>query len=159
MSDRGIDLQLPQYEDQALVAPGDAVMWEVEYDDSTYLRQDMGAQYKDIDRNRLRAFRLTLGGDLLVHAPLPDGATGQNLLFRRRVEFGMGGHAGPQRRVVHMIAWVPMGPVLVLDIADPQAQVRTHDTFIIGDPDFQPPVPVPMEGEHFTIGPDMVSAL
>lgn len=148
MADRGIDLQLPVYQDIGLAhltTEGDLLMWEVEYDDGTYYRQDLGGLYARIDRSRLKAFRLVLGGDLILHAPPPAGADGYNLCWRRRVE--MRG-ANESRRVVHMVAWVPMGPVVVVDMT--AKWLRESPNFVMHLGDFQPPMPLPNEGEHFT---------
>lgn len=145
---RGLDLKLPKFPASELTA-GDFVTWEVLYTDGTLLREVEGAVYGAIDRARLRSFRLTAAGETLVEAFPPVGATGRNLLYRRRTAAGGG------RTVMHVIGWVPMGPVLALDAA--HESYRTEPYFRWGLGDFDPPVPRPSEGEVFT--PDELATL
>lgn len=137
----GLDLKIPKLPADRLRA-GDFVTWEALYDDGTLAREVEGVLYRSIDRPALRSFRLTAGGETLVEAFVPEGATGRNLLYRRRT--GTGTH----RTVRHLIAWVPMGPVLLLDAAAGTYRVEPYFTWAIED--FDPPTARANEGEHFT---------
>ena len=137
---RGLDLRLPQIARDRLT-PADFVTWEVLYDDGTTQREDLGVRYGEIDRGRLRSFRLHRGGETLIETFPPLGATGRNLVYRRRTTMNHGG----DRRVIFLVSWYPMGPALALDPA--AESYRTAPGFVPGDPDFDPPVLHPWEGE------------
>jgi hypothetical protein len=155
-SDRGIDLGLPRYEDQGvgvLVSQGDLVHWEALYQDGTTLRSDLGGQYAAIDRTALRSFRFVFGGELLAELFPPEGRTGLDLLYRRRIAMGSGGREGLSRHTIHLAGYAP-GPWLALDMDN--EHVYTADLLHWGAKygAFDPVVPMPMEGEHFQIQVD-----
>lgn len=88
-----------------------AVTWEAEYDDGVVLREAQGGLYRQIQRNRLRVFRLVSPGEVLLELFAGDGRTGQNLVYRRRTLMGQG--AG--NTVWFIAGWVPSGPVFSLN--------------------------------------------
>lgn len=137
MSDRGIDALVPEY-GRELLSPADFVYWEALYTDGTALRETDGQPYSAIDRAKLASFRLIHGGEALLETFPPPGATGWNLVYRRRTQMGTDG-----RRVVIIVGWAPMGPVIVVD---PEASSYFEA------PGFNPSVmelapPQPMPGE------------
>ena len=137
--DRGLDAIVPKYR-QELMSPEDFVYWEAAYVDGTALRETDGQPYSSIDRSKLTSFRIVHGGETLIETFIPDGATGYNLVYRRRTQVGVDG-----RRVLIILGWAPMGPIFVLD---PAAETyRIEDGFILGDPDLAPPQPMPGEPE------------
>lgn len=86
-----------------------AVTWEAAYDDGTVLAERSGARYAQIERDRLKSFRLVSPGEILVDLPVGDGRTGYNLVYRRRTIFG-----GGNKVVWYLAGWVPMGPVVAI---------------------------------------------
>jgi len=155
-SDRGIDLGLPRYEDQGigtLVSKGDMVHWEVLYEDNTILRSDLGAEYKAIDRSKLRSFRLVMGGELLAELFPPEGRNGNDLMYRRRIAMGSGGYDGLTRQVIHLAGYAP-GPWLALDMDNESVYTADRLTFGTKFGAFDPVVPMPTEGEHFMLQAD-----
>lgn len=161
---RGIDLQIPKF-GKELLTPGDFVFWEARHEDGHVVREAMGGLYRQIDRSQLKSFLLvTSGGEALFEAFVPPGATGHNLCYRRTEETG-----GDGRYVVFKVGWAPYGPVVITDairadVAEkwhqrcercrtvtaysdwPTLPDRTHPEGI-----FSPPVPMPLEGEHFAL--------
>ena len=121
--------------------PGDEVTWEVTYTDGSRLFERMGATYAGIDRARLARFALVAPGETLLECAPPEGATGHNLIYRRRTAVDSKGARG----VVFLVAWAPMGPALLIDPA--AGTVREEAAFVAGDPDMYPPVPVPGDGK------------
>lgn len=153
---RGVDLNLPKLPHGALVG-GDFVQWEVLYDDGTTYREDLGGVYAEIERGRLRSFRLVKAGEILVEGFPPAGATGHNLCYRRRTDTTAGG----ERRVFQLVGWVPMGPVIAL--YEQGGIYWTAENFHQLCPRcggehpaglFAPPIPLPDEGERFSFPKD-----
>lgn len=128
--------------DKAHLVPGDFVTWVARYDDGTELREEEGAAYRDIDRSRLTCFCLVAGAETVLEAFPPPGASGVNLIYRRRTTET---HSG-ERSVVFVVAYAPMGPAILVD--PDKATYRVEEAFIDGDPDMYPPVPLPDEGER-----------
>lgn len=135
--DRGLDAIVPGYEPE-LMSPADFVYWEALYADGTVLRETDGQPYAAIDRSKLSSFRLIHGGEPLIETWPPPGATGRNLVYRRRTQFGNDG-----RRVIFLLAWMPMGPVFVID--PKAATVREAAGFDPEDAELAPPEPMPGE--------------
>jgi hypothetical protein len=144
---RGIELHLPKYPKDELVE-ADFCTWEVLYTDGSRYAEREGGLYRGIDRARLQSFSIVMGGDTLMEAFPPAGATGLNLCYRRRTQAGRG------RRVLFVIGWVPMGPVIAIDPA--AGSYETAPYFTQGG-DLAAPVAIPSEGERFTLG-NLVSA-
>lgn len=124
-----------------VLVPGDEVTWEVTYDDGSALRERMGAKYADIDRDRLARFALVGPGELLLECAPPEGATGHNLIYRRRTAQRTNG----ERHVVFLVGWCPMGPALLIDPA--AGTLREEAAFVAGDPDMYPPELLPEDGK------------
>lgn len=124
MSDRGIGALIPGYEKSLLVA-ADTAYWEALYDDGTVLSEADGGLYPAIERGRLSSFRLIHGGETLVEAFVPVGATGYNLVYRRRTALGQ---SGAGRSVLFIFGYVPMGPVFVVDLDAGTCVVHKEDT-------------------------------
>jgi hypothetical protein len=123
----------------------DLTSWEAALRGGTVQREVEGVLYKDINRPLLQSFRLINAGEIIMESFVPDGATGNNLCYRRRTAISHGG----AWRTVYMVAWVPMGPVIVVD---PSAETyRMQAGFVDGDPDFQRPQIHPHEGENFSL--------
>lgn len=137
MGDVGIGLLLPQY-DQSMLTAADASYWEVLYDDGTVARETEGVTYAQIDRARLASFRIVHAGEILIDAYPPPGASGYNLVYRRRTALTAESGA---RHVLFVFGYVPMGPVFGLDV-DANAY-RVLDAFDPADPQMYPPVPMP----------------
>lgn len=144
---RGLELNVPQLP-RELLSDADLVSWEVLYQDGTLLREAEGARYGQIERSRLRSFRLYGLGETLVETFPPPGATGHGLCYRRRTDFG-----GGERRVLFLVGWVPMGPVICLDAANMSYSTASN---FHGHGDFEAPNPHPWEGEHFEISGDQL---
>lgn len=137
---RGLDALVPKYE-RDLLTPADFSYWEVLYDDGTTQRETDGKPYSTIDRSRLASFRIVHGGETLIETFPPPGATGHNLVFRRRTQVGDLG-----RRVIFVFGWAPMGPIFSLD---PTAETyRVAGAFDPADMDIAPPVPMPGEPQE-----------
>jgi hypothetical protein len=139
----------------AELVPGDLVTWEADYDDGTVLREAAGAHSSQIDRDRLVRFRLVGPGETLLDMAPPPGATGHNLIYRRRIAAryqtsGAVGISQKRRRVIFLVGWAPMGPVVMVDPA--AATVREERAFIVGDPDMYPPERAPEDGRYL-LGP------
>lgn len=143
-NDRGLDALVPKYGDRDLLSPADFAYWEVLYTDGSVLRETEGRSYPDIDRSRLKSFRIIHGGEMLIEMFPPPGATGYNLVYRRRNQVGTDG-----RRVVIMIGWPPMGPIVVIDPA--AGTYREEAGFDPTDPDFAPPQPMPGEPQDYLL--------
>ena len=109
MGDRGLDAIVPKYAKE-LMSVADFVYWEAQYKDGTVLRETDGKTYADIDRLVLASFRIVHGGETLIETFIPDGASGRNLVYRRRTQVGSDG-----RRVLVILGWAPMGPIFILD--------------------------------------------
>lgn len=118
----------------------DFVTWEAEYDDGHVLRETDGGRYAEIDRDQLKVFKLVKAGEVLLEAFPPPGATGWNLIYRRRTQESLDG----KRRVIFLVAYAPMGPAIMLDPV--AGTYRTAPAFVEGDPDMYPPAPVPGDG-------------
>ncbi len=148
---RGIDLKLPRLP-KRLLTKTDWCFWEVLYDDGTTLREDLGAKYGEIDRSRLESFRIVRGGETLVESFPPPGATGWNLVYRRRTvaSYESDDVETLARRSTILVAWVPHGPALSLDPEHDEYRV-SRTGFVQGDPDFDPPVLHPHEGERVAL--------
>lgn len=128
----------PEYP-KTLFRQADLVSWEALYNDGSMHFEHQGAKYGQIDRSRLEEFRLLKGGELLFAAWPPPGASGRNLVYRRRT-----GLAAGRRRVWFVVGWYPMGPVTA--IYPDEAEYRTVQAF--GDhPDLAMPALRPHEGE------------
>lgn len=129
-----------------VVAAGDLVTWEAILGDDAVQREADGVLYADVNRQRLRLFRLRDAQGILIDLPVPDTGSGYNLIYRRRIE----PQRGPTkpRKVFFIVGWVPMGPVIFIN--PDNMTFRTERSFIPGDPDLYPPVPHPKEGERFT---------
>jgi hypothetical protein len=136
---RGIELLRPRYA-PGLLHPADVATWEALHEDGTVLREREGAVYRQIDRSQLSAFRIVQAGELLLEMLPPAGATGRNLVYRRRTTLGSGG-----RDVLFVVGWVPMGPAVTLNLR--AGTFRTLETFTPGDPELDPPDLHPWEGE------------
>jgi hypothetical protein len=108
-NDRGIDRLIPQY--PTLLA-ADTTFWEAVYDDGSIYSEADGAVYGGIERGRLGSFRLMQGGEILVELFPPVGATGYNLVYRRRTVLSQ---EAKGRGVVFLVGYLPMGPVFVVD--------------------------------------------
>jgi hypothetical protein len=121
----------------------DHITWEIDYIDGSIVRERMGASMRDVDRERIKRFRLVAPGETVAEFPVPEGATGKNLMFRRRtfqsVEDG-------SRRQVLLVAWAPMGPAIMIDPQEGKA--RQEECFIDGDPEMYPPAPAPEDGQY-----------
>lgn len=122
MSDRGIGALIPAYTKELLVG-ADTAYWEALYHDGTTYSEPMGAVYRGIDRASLKSFRMVHAGEILVEAFPPPGATGWDLVYRRRTRLGQ---AGLGREVVFIFGYVPMGPVFELNVD--VAQLVVYDT-------------------------------
>jgi hypothetical protein len=81
------------------------ITWQAHYTDGSTLPQGNGATYTDIERDKLQAFDLWRGEQLLVRVDLrPDsnGEVGQRRLIwrmRRRLDTGGG------QMTIHMVGW------------------------------------------------------
>lgn len=102
------------------LTPGDLVMWEAGLVDGTVLREADGHRYADLPLEHLSWFRLRLGTEVLCELPVPLGADGRCLRFRRDVAPAVG--AQP-REVRLKVGWVPMGPAIAIDPARGEAWV------------------------------------
>lgn len=124
----------------------DIVSWEAVYDDGWVLREREGHRYAEIDRNRLKAFRLVRAGELVFELDVTrDGRTGHNFVYRRRTIMGVG--AG--RDVIFLLGFAPMGPVIAVNPDLGKYAVR--EFFDPHDEVFAPPDPIPQEGEMFSV--------
>jgi len=139
-SDRGLDAILPDYAPEYM-SPADYAYWEVLYTDGTTLRETDGKTYADIDRSKVASFRIVHGGETLIETFPEGGATGHNLVYRRRTQYG-----GAGRRVIFLFGWAPMGPVFVLDPEN--ASYRVAEGFDPTDQELSPPQPMPGEPEE-----------
>jgi hypothetical protein len=137
---RGIDLP------RGSIVEADVVTWEVDYRDGRVLRETEGARYKDIDRGQLKVFKLVKAGEVLLEAFPPPGATGANLVYRRRTTQSL---LDGSRRVIFLIAYAPTGPAIMVDPA--AGTYRTERAFIAGDPDMYPVELLPDEGEKLLL--------
>lgn len=137
---RGLLPELPRN----LLTAGDIVTWEAEYIGGATLREREGALYRQIDRDRLTSFKLVSPGEVLLEAFVPVGASGHNLIYRRRTVTNQDG-----RRVIFLIGFAPMGPAFLVDPA--RGTYRTEDAFLVGDPEFYPPHLSRAEGEGYLL--------
>ena len=147
-NDRALGMRVPQYEDPNLITKADLAYWEALYDDGTVLRETDNKTYFAIDRGRLSEFRVIHHGEIMA-AIRPEGvrgATGHNLVFRRRIR--MSSQGDRPREQVLLLGFAPMGPVLCLDLDRGTYQI-SDEGFKPGDPVFAPPAP--LEGEPETM--------
>jgi hypothetical protein len=140
MSDRTLETLRPRK--RQLVA-GDLVTWEAWLQGGDVQREADGLRYAQIDRSRLTCFKLVAPGEVLLEAFPPPGASGWNLIYRRRTEEGTSG----ARRVIFLVAYAPMGPAIMVD--PERGTYRTENAFIDGDPDMYPVELLPDEGEKY----------
>lgn len=112
MGDVGVDLLRPQYVKTMLVS-ADTAYWEALYQDGTVLSEAAGGKYMLIDRTALRSFKIVHNGESVIEIFPPPGATGHNLVYRRRTSLGA---SGAGRGVVIIMGWAPMGPIFVVDL-------------------------------------------
>jgi hypothetical protein len=133
-------MAIPKYEDRTLLTEADYAYWEVLLDDGTVQRETDGTRYDAIDRGRLVSFRIVHHGEIQAEIrPDPTkGATGHNLVYRRRIRFKQGG-----RSQVFVMGFAPMGPVCVLDLN--AGQMDVYDGFDPMRVDITPPFPLPGE--------------
>lgn len=122
----------------------DLTYWEAVYSDGTTMTEDQGS-YSQIDRNRLKAFRLIKGAEVVFEMTPPPGFTGQNLVYRRRT--AMSASTG-DRRVLIILGWAPGGPAFAIDMDTGSYRV-SEEGFILGDPDMYPPMAFPGEPDIF----------
>lgn len=125
--------------------PEDRCTWEAEYKDGTVTREAEGNSYKDINRDQLAKFRLIHGSSVVFETWPPGSATGHNLVYRRRSRLGAGGD-GPERDVIFVVGWVPMGPAFAINLSAGTYR-KLDQGFTLGDPELAPPAPMP--GEAF----------
>lgn len=125
----------------------ETIWWEVDYDDGTSISEVRGAKYGDINRPRLKTFRLRDTQGPLIELSTDDTRSGSNLVYRRRTTQVTGG----DKTVFYLLGWVPQGPILGLH--SETMQVSQAPEFIVGDPWFYPPVAHPSEGELWTTHP------
>lgn len=116
MNDRGVELLKPQYGQHLLVA-ADTAYWEVLYSDGTVLTEAAGAKYNQIDRSKLAAFRIIYQGENVFETFPPAGATGHNLVYRRRSSLGTGSDSAG-RGVLIICGWAPHGPIFAINLDD-----------------------------------------
>jgi hypothetical protein len=140
MTDVGIDHLIPQYPASYLTS-ADTAYWEAVYTDGTLVRETDGTKYDDIDRSRLHSFRIVHHGEIMVQVFPPAGATGHNLVYRRRTVLGM---MGVGRAVWFILGFAPMGPVHALNLDDMKMTTAPH--FGVGGM-FDAPQPLPGEPE------------
>lgn len=92
------------------------ITWEAVYS-STHAggeevyREREGGLYANIDRNRLKSFRLVAPGEVIFEAPMSHGRTGHNLLYRRRTQH----NSARGTQVWFLVGFVPMGPFASID--------------------------------------------
>lgn len=80
--------------------PADAVLWEVVYDDDSTAREG-DIKYADIDRLRLKTFRLLDGnGDIIWSKDSPPG--NRPFVYRRRTTMN-----AASKSVAFLIGWEP----------------------------------------------------
>lgn len=127
--------------------PADSITWEVEYDDGTVLRGLTPESYAQIDRDRLKIFKLIGRGEVLCSVFPPSGATGHNLVFRRRTSMTMS-EGSVVRSAIFVIGWIPRGPAFAVDVFRGTFR-RLENGFDQNDPELYPPVLMP--GEESTL--------
>ena len=141
MTDVGITKLIPQYEDPNYITQADVAYWEAMYTDGTVDRETDGTKYGQIDRSRLHSFRIIHHGEIMLEVFPPAGATGHNLIYRRRTQLGM---MGVGRSVWFLVGYAPMGPYHVLSLD--KMQMFTTDALTVGGI-FDAPQPLPGEPE------------
>lgn len=119
-----------------------AVFWEAVYDDGTLYREADGGKYGNIDRNRLRSFRLVTPGENIVELFCSNGATGWNLVYRRRTVMKL----GVGRQVWFIVGFVPQGPIYA--VQPESLQIVQSDHFESSGP-LAHVSPIVDEGEHW----------
>ena len=139
MSDVGIDKLIPLYQDPNYLTQADTAYWEAMYTDGTVVRETDGTKYGQIDRGRLHSFRIVHHGEIMLEVFPPDGATGHNLIYRRRTLLGM---MGTGRAVWFIVGFAPMGPFHAVSLDE--MRMITTDALVIGGL-FD--APIPMAGE------------
>lgn len=140
MGDVGIGQLIPEYyRPFGYLTEADTAYWEVTYDNGTVVRETEGVKYPAIDRSRLKAFSIIHHGEIMLQVWPPDGATGQNLVYRRRTALGM--HA-VGRSVWFVVGFAPMGPVHALNLDE--MRLITSDKFDTTGL-FEAPQPMPGE--------------
>lgn len=129
---------MPNLNNQLLQA--DLVSWEASYLDNTFDREREGAKYSNLKRNKLKSFRLVgPDGTVVFEAFPPPGASGRNLIFRRRTLL-----VNENRNVLFIIAWQPHGPAFAVSVDS--GNYRVLDTGLAtGDPELFPVQPMPGE--------------
>ncbi len=119
--------------------PADYCTWAIDYDDGTSYAEAEGG-YAGIDRNKFKTFKLmSPDGQVLFETWPPDGASGQNFVFRRRTSMAN----GQRSKVVFVFGFEPMGPAFAVDVND--SSWRSLPTFTVGDSDLYPVAPMPGE--------------
>ena len=139
MTDVGIGKLIPRYEDANYLTQADTAYWEVMYTDGTVDRETDGTKHGQIDRSRLNSFRIVHHGEIMLEAFPPEGATGHNLVYRRRTQLGM---MGTGRQVWFIVGYAPMGPYHALSLD--AMRMFTTDALTVGGI-FD--APQPMDGE------------
>jgi hypothetical protein len=121
----------------------DITFWEVTYTDNTTASEDT-ITYGQIDRSRLKSFRLVQGAEVVFEMIPPPGFDGNNLVYRRRTRMGEGG----DRNVIFVLGWAPNGPAFAIDIVT--STYRVLETgFDPADPDLYPPMAFPGEPDIY----------
>ena len=121
-----------------------AVFWEASYGDEI-LREAEGHRYGEIDRDRLKSFRIVSNGEILLEVFPPPGVHPSALLYRRRVSTSTGGKS----RTIFLVGWAPLGPFAAFDAVT--ETVEMSDQLDGRTADFQPVTPHPHEGEPWTM--------
>lgn len=122
-----------------------AVSWEAVYDDGHVYREKDGGVYGQIERARLREFKLVAPGEVLLSLPASHGRTGWNLVYRRRTIIGV----GSAKQVWFVVGWVPQGPIF--SIQPETLQVLQADRFESGAGPLGTVQPRPQEGETWDL--------
>lgn len=126
-----------------------AVSWEAVYDDGFVYRESDGGLYGQIDRNRLREFRLVAPGEILVTLSAQDGRTGWNLVYRRRSIHSMSSSGVGSKQIWFVLGWVPQGPIISFNPETLQA--FKADRFEGGAGPMGAVTPRPQEGETWDL--------
>ena len=123
------------------------VTWEAILTDGEVQRERDGVLYKDINRDRLKAFNLVGAGELLLHFPIPPDRSGNQFVYRRRTAMGYG-PGGSNKVTVFLLGILPTGPVILFN---PETMEVAHkETFVDNDALWSAPTPHPEDGENFT---------
>lgn len=139
-NDVGIGTLIPEaYRSVGYLTEADTAYWEATYSDGTVDRETEGVKYAAIDRSRLHSFRIIHHGEIMLEVFPPTGATGHNLVYRRRTVLGM---MGAGRAVWFILGFAPMGPVHALNLDE--MRLITSDQFNAAGL-FEAPQPMPGE--------------